>query len=429
MRSANLFPARRTYLVVLFLLAFLLRFGVVIGLRDIHRFHGRSPAGADAVEYNAIALNLASGHGYAVTPGEPTSFRAPGLPLLLGSLYSISYENYPLAYMVLIVAGALTCLFTYCAARELLSEGWARIAGLLTAVYLPHIYFSSIFMSEVLFALCVGLGLWLLLVYLRNPSVWLLAGAGLCLGYAALCRPIGLLFPVFLAPALIVSRGRGNGLRSAWPNTARLVRGTVPLALAFAAVILPWTIRNYEVHHRLVLIATNGGSTFYGANNDITLHHRPDMGSWVSTVDLPGRKEIDATPTEYLHDQMEWKLGKQWVYSHLVDLPLTTVYKIARFWLPDWSSANRKFVLMQIAGYTPVGILILLGLFISLRPIQKALAPGWLVVHGILLANLLSSVVFYGCARFRDSTTPVLMIYATLAVERAAAWWARRASV
>jgi hypothetical protein len=84
---------------------------------------------------------------------------------------------------------------------------------------------------------------------------------------------------------------------------------------------------------------------------------------------------------------------------------------------------------MQIAGYTPVGILILLGLFISLRPIQKALAPGWLVVHGILLANLLSSVVFYGCARFRDSTTPVLMIYATLAVERAAAWWARRASV
>src|ERR1700691_5168221 len=188
-----LFPSRRTYLIVLFLVAFLLRLGVVAGLRDIHKFHGRSPAGADAVEYNAIALNLVSGNGYAITPGHPTSFRAPGLPFFLAALYSLSYENYPLAYMALIVVGALTCLVTYYLARELLTEGWARIAGLLTAIYLPHVYFSRIFMSEVLFALCVGLGLWLLLLYLRSSSIWLLTAAGLCLGYAALCRPIGLL--------------------------------------------------------------------------------------------------------------------------------------------------------------------------------------------------------------------------------------------
>ncbi len=231
--GSALFPSRRTYLIVLFLAAFLLRLGVVVGLRDIHKFHGYSTAGADAVEYDAIARHLASGQGYTVTPGQPTSFRAPGLPFFLAALFSLSYENYALAYIALIVVGALTCVGTYYLARELMTEAWARIAGLLTAIYLPHVYFSSIFMSEVLFALCVGLGLWLVLLYLRNSATWLLAASGLCLGYAALCRPIGLLLPVFLAPALYRSAGR---------NLGRLVQGAIIFVLAFIAVILPWAI-------------------------------------------------------------------------------------------------------------------------------------------------------------------------------------------
>jgi hypothetical protein len=36
----------------------------------------------------------------------------------------------------------------------------------------------------------------------------------------------------------------------------------------FPGVMAPWTVRNYRVHGRFVLVATNGGSTFYGRNND-----------------------------------------------------------------------------------------------------------------------------------------------------------------
>jgi len=410
----SLLPSRRTYLAVLFVAAFLIRFGVVLGLRDIHKFHSQTAGGVDAVEFNAIALNLAAGRGYAVTPGYPTSFRAPGMPFFLSALYRLSYENYELGYLALITIGALTCLLTYFAAREILTENWARVAGMLSAVYLPHVYFSTVFLSEVLFAFCVGLGLWLVLRCFRTPSGWLLAGAGLALGYGALARPIGLLLPLFLLPALI----RWSGF-----NAGRLMRSIVPLFLAAAAVILPWTLRNYAVHHHWVLITTNGGSTFYGANNDITLRDRHYLGSWIATNYLPGRKAIEATPDEYSHDRLEWKLGKDWVASHAVDLPLLTAYKIARFWLPDLSSGNRKFVLMEVAGYTPVGILILLGIYISLR---KGTGPGWPAVDGILAANLVSTVVFYGSARFRDSITPVLMIYAAAGLERTIWWWKGR---
>jgi len=406
-----LMRSRRTFLAVLFLAALLIRFGAVLGLRDIHKFHSRTAGGTDAVEFNAIALNLAAGRGYASTVGYPTSFRAPGMPFFLSALYRISYQNYELGYLALIAVGALTCLITYFAAREILSENWARAAGILAAVYLPHVYFSTIFLSEVLFAFCVGLGLWLVLVCFRKPSGWLLAGAGLALGYGALARPIGLLLPVFLLPALV--------RWSEW-RALRLIR-IVPLLLAAAAVILPWSLRNYALYHHWVLIATNGGSTFYGANNDITLHDKHYLGSWIATNYLPGRKAIEATPDEYTHDQLEWKLGKQWVASHWIDMPLLTVYKMARFWLPDFSSGNRMFVLMQVVGYTPVGILIVLGLYVSLRR-GKAMTSGWLAVHGILAANLVSTVVFYGSGRFRDSITPVLMIYAAAGLEKLAAF-------
>jgi 4-amino-4-deoxy-L-arabinose transferase-like glycosyltransferase len=403
-----------TYLAILIVAAFAMRCGAVAGLRNIHQFHGRSPAGADAVEFNQIGLNLAAGKGYATTPGYPTAFRSPGFPLFLGAVYSLSYENYPLVYFALILIGVVTCLLTYAAAREVLTENFALLAGLLTAVYLPHVYFSTIFMSEGLFALCVALALWSFLLYLRKRSGWMIAITGLAVGYAALCRPIGLLFVIFLAPALVQAAG--------W-KLAPLLRSLVPFGLAVVAVIFPWTLRNYNLFHHWGLIATNGGSTFYGANNDTTLHDKAYRGGWIATNYLPGRKEIDAQPDEYTHDQMEWKLGKAWVSAHLADLPLTTVYKVAGFWFPDTTSANRKFVLMQLLGYTPFGIAILIGLVLSLVPLQQAAKPAWLALHGILLADLASSVVFYGCARFRDSVTPVLMIYAAFALARAYAWW------
>jgi len=398
------------FLCALLLVAFAVRFGVTLGLRDIHQADSRI---SDAREFNAIALNLASGRGYAVVPGHPTSFRAPGFPLFLAAIYRISYENYVLVYLALSMVGAVTCLLTYGVARQLLSEGQARLAGCLAAVYLPHVYSSAVWMSEVLFALCIALGLWLLLRALRNSSVWLLAAAGACMGYAALTRPIALLFPVFLAPALF---------RAAGPNWGRLIRTTVPFGLAALAVVLPWSLRNYTVYHRLVLIATNGGSTFYGANNDITLHNRAYLGSWIATSYLPGRNLIEAAPDEVSHDQVEWTLGKQWVSTHVASLPILEVYKLARFWLPDTQSGNRKFVLMQFVAYVPMGLLMGLGLAVLLRPLRWAASPEWLAVHAILAANLASTLVFYGSARFRDSITPVLMIYATVGLTELAGW-------
>jgi 4-amino-4-deoxy-L-arabinose transferase-like glycosyltransferase len=401
---------RRTFVACLFLVALLVRLAALFALRNIHKFHGMQ-GGADPVEFNAIAMHVASGLCYCVSPAHPTAFRAPGWPLFLAGLYSISFENYPLAYLTLCVIGAVTCVVIYLAAAHVLSEGQARVAGVVTTFYFPHIYFSTLFQSEGLFILLLSTFLLLLLKHLKQPGFLKIAGAGLILGYAFLTRPVALL----LLPIV--------GIFLLWHNRRNPLRGLVAatvLGLACAAVIVPWNLRNHHVFHKFVLATTNGGSTFYGANNDIVLHDPHWLGSWVPTPWLPGRDWVLTAPDEVEHDAREYKLGKQWVRDHLVQIPLLEFYKFGRLVLPDMISPNKGFRILQAAGYLPMLVLMIFGWSQCFRRPYRT--PQWMAVHCLVLMTLVSVFLYYGSDRFRDATTPALAIYAALG---AAVLWRR----
>jgi hypothetical protein len=135
---------------------------------------------------------------------------------------------------------------------------------------------------------------------------------------------------------------------------------------------------------------------------------------------LPHRDWIDATPDEVSHDQMEWSLGWAWVSSHWQWMPLLVFYKIGRFVLPDLWSLNRKFVIIQCVTYIPLAVLVVWGLF---RNARKAVfrSPAWLVVHSVMIADIVITIVFYGAARFRDCTASVLVIYAATCLKKSLA--------
>src|SRR5262249_26110776 len=115
-------------------------------------------------------------------------------------------------YLANCVLGALSCLLAYLLARDLLGgEGPARLAGVLTALYWPHIWFATVFVSENLYVPCQALVVWLV-VRLGRPEragrwdVALVCLAGLLLGWAVLTRPFALLL-VPLLPAVLLSAG------------------------------------------------------------------------------------------------------------------------------------------------------------------------------------------------------------------------------
>jgi hypothetical protein len=189
--------------------------------------------------------------------------------------------------------------------------------------------------------------------------------------------------------------------------------------LAFSSCILPWTLRNQIVHGRFVLIATNGGSTFYGGNNERVVREFRQLGNWISTTDLPHRDWIEATRTETEHDKMEWKLGLDWLRDHLELAPVLCLCKGARLclWLPDFDGGSSWYLLVRALSWAPFLPLILLGLIgcIQRRVFWK---PGWMVVHGAMIATLITALIFWGSPRFRDANLPFLMLFAALGMKR-----------
>ncbi len=391
----------RRGLLLLFATAFLLRFlAVLLWVDDLHAPPPGQPS-ADEVQFNNLGRLVAQGQGYRLSPDRPpTSFRAPGFPLFLAGLYAIFGENYLLAYTSFCLLGAVSCLLTLALARLFLTEAGARLAAILLTCYLPHIFWATQFCSENLFIPCLTLGLWLFLWSRQTGSSWTLAGAGLTLGWAALTRPFALLLlPILLLWLLANSRPR-------LPLQASLI-----LVLSFSGVIAPWTVRNYLVHNELVLLTTNGGSTFYGGNNDRVASEPRALGYWISTTELPGRDLVDAQPSEVAHDRMEWQLGRDWVGANPGKFLLLLVFKLGRlWWLPEYSVGLRW---LRIVSYLPYLLLFGLGVWRCLRQ-RRLQTETWWVLHGTMLATVLTALVFAGLPRFRDANAPLLMIYAVL---------------
>jgi 4-amino-4-deoxy-L-arabinose transferase-like glycosyltransferase len=395
---------RRSFFLLVLVLAFVLRFAAVLVMRDLHKFPG-DQLGPDGVEFNKLGLTLARSHMYALgAASPPTSFRAPGFPIFLAAIYSIFGESYPVQYTALCLIGALTCGLTYATGRELGTETFARAAALLAVIYVPHIYEATVFASENLFSLCLIAGLLAFLRALRTEGVRAWTGllvAGLFFGWGILTRPFLLVAMPFLAVVLL-----WHGRKS---PSAALARGAV-LAMGCLLVVAPWVLRNYRLFGRPVLVATNGGSTFYGGNNDLVLHDRHLWGAWVTTVRLPGRHLIESTPDEASHDAKEWELGRAWVKGHLSAMPLLLLFKFTRFWLPDIGSANQKYVLLQLAAYTPFLALFLVAAVRRLRGPRRG--TGWLALDAVMLSCVLTGLIFWGSPRFRDGNAPALMLYA-----------------
>ena len=399
---------RPVFLTLLFTAAFAVRLGTVLALRDV-RVGPQGIAYADDVELNTIAAHVAEGKGYTNAAGLPTAMRAPGFPVFLAAVYSVTGERPPVVYLTFCLLSAASSLLTYLLARELLEERWARLAGVLAALNLPHAYFAAVYLSENLFVPLLILSAWLVIRHLKRDSFPSLVAAGIVLGYAALTRPFALLLlPAFLA-AVVWSQWR----RRSW-----LLTPTAALVVSFVSVILPWTARNYRVFGRPVLIANNGGSTFYGGNNDRVLNEPKLFGYWLSTTELPHRDQVDTAPDELSHDQVEWRLGLDWALQHPEALPRLAVYKLVRLWAwpHDWDGGKPCYVPLRVAAFAPFLLLYTLGVLRCLRS-RAFHTPSWLVVHAGSLATVATAVVFWGSPRFRDANLGFLMLYAVVGVQ------------
>jgi len=130
----------------------------------------------------------------------------------------------------------------------------ALAAGWLAAVYPPLVWTPAFVWSETLFSVIALACAAVLSLDERSPGPLLTAGA--LAGVAVLTRPAMLFFLPLVA---------------LWLASRREWRGLVLLLLACALVILPWTVRNAREYGRFVLVASEGGITFWTGNHPLAI--------------------------------------------------------------------------------------------------------------------------------------------------------------
>ncbi len=280
--------------------------GLILRLAWVAAFPA-TPA-SDGATYLDLATRLASGREYEMEGTR--AYWPPGYPLWLGA-WIVAVGDARLAVvasnLVLFCVGSFGC---WHAARALAGLAAARLALPILVLWPNYIaYAGSPEKEQFLIALLP----WLVLLAYRaatrqHAGYW--AGAGALVGLAALVQPSLQLLPLALL---------GFGLVAA-PRRGRAALGASLAILAMAAVIAPWTWRNYVVLGAVVPIATNGGSNLYRANNPL------------ATGGYTRQGEVDLSPLPELESDREGRrLAVQWITGNPAQFVRLALWKQVLF--------------------------------------------------------------------------------------------------
>jgi hypothetical protein len=376
----------------------------------------RSPLSSDGFYYLSIARELASGRGY-VDPwtywGDRPSFgRAPGWPFVLSLFLRIFRGVEPdlLARLVATSINLLAAITLFIAARRAFrSAVVGLLAGIGYAIHPHAVYLASLGLSEPLFVLLAVAGTALVLKGGYLP----MALGGACFGMAALARVNFLLFPLAVAAlgaCRWFARPRGR------PDRRRLAAMAVALA-CFSAPPLGWATRNYHLCGHFPVFSSIRGETFYGSNNDVVANSLQEWGYWIFPDLIPGapvKQQLASGLGEYELDRYYYNAGKEWIRAHWLEMPRLILGKLIRAYVPmPWAPSAGAFA---AAAYR-LALYLLFAAAIYLR-VRPALPAFGLLFWGMMLVNLATVVVFYGCARFTFAVEPFMAPYAAAALIR-----------
>ncbi len=211
---------------------------------------------SDGHAYDVFAQNIASGNGYGWEPHKPSAFWPVGTPAIYALLYWTFGHSYGAVASLQVLVGVLVVVLAASLAGRWFGEASAAPTAWTMACWPLLIEYTTVLASELYFILFVLAAYWLATLPGRSfPLRGAMSGA--LVAAASYVRPLALLLP----PLLFLSEA------AAAPQRRRAVLACLLCAATAVVCIAPWTLRNWQVFDRFVVISTNGGSNLWMGNN------------------------------------------------------------------------------------------------------------------------------------------------------------------
>lgn len=376
-------------------------------------------AGAGAVEgapfaseTGAIAASIASGRGFSsplrfVRTG-PTAWLAPIYPYLLAGVFKL-FGTYTSASSLVI--HTINCAFAAFTAWPIAGIGTAafgkktgRAAAWLWAILPTSVFYSIFWIWDTALA-----GLWMALLVLATLK---LRGSGRLaawIGYGALWAVGALINPSLLGVLPFLA------LWAIWPLApARAAKLTAASALIFLVCLMPWTIRNYVVFHKLIPLRSNFGL-------ELLLGMRADVPDGMRSPLHPNdnlqeaQKYARMGEIAYMEDKQHEALAM--IRQDPANAALLILRRIEENWLDLWDSPYDLWLAanftekLQMLGNALFAALCWLGAFIALRARKDAALP----LAMVLLAFPLVFYLTHASLRYRQPMDGIMLVLATYA--------------
>ncbi len=336
-------------------------------------------------------------------------------PTFLSIVYLASNSSIICAKIIQVLLGSITCSLTYLLGKRIFNRGAGIIAGVITAIYGPLIFFETELLASGWAAFWSVVLILLFLKAASEKSVWLCVVLGICGALSTITRPTFIPFLTIAAAWLAIVFYRS---RLRWPQITIRLGG---ILCGFLLITIPVAVQNLRITGNFGFLPASGGiNLFIGNNPNLTetLTARPGWG-WEEITLLPEQNGI-------VGDM--WKQQKYFnkqVMSFILTEPLTflegLVYKTIQFLnsreLPrnvdiylfsNWSGIL-GLLTWKIGGFGfPFGLflpLTLLGLVSYWRQIPMPLKL-------FLLLYPLSVILVFVTARYRVPVIPAMSVIA-----------------
>jgi 4-amino-4-deoxy-L-arabinose transferase-like glycosyltransferase len=364
----------------------------------------------DLSEYDLLARNMLAGRGF-VYPHLNISYYSYIAPLpawISAASYWVADSLAP-AMIVQIVAGAMLTVVTACVAARLFGSNVAALAaGLLVAIHPGLVVYSAAKMHSLAFDSLFFSGALLQSLRLgERLTVQRAVGLGLIVGLGVLSRATIMVFLPIAGIWLLVVTSRQSRIA--------VVKYMAIVAIAAAAVIAPWIVRNSLLHRQFVSVVTTDAEVFWRGNNPnasgsayVDAHH-----TVLSLLPESEREDLYRQPDELA--QAEWFRSRAFAFirANPAAFVRRTTQKFRDFWwFTDRSGLlyPRTWLIGYKAYYVGIVLFATAGVWVLARGGSAGPAFSSAVLLGVFVLSIaLLQSLYYVEGRHRWAIEPMII--------------------
>jgi hypothetical protein len=435
MVDTNQSQSDRRWLIIILLIAISLRVAAAFALGD---HVGPMPGTYDQVSYDRLAQRLLDGYGFTfdklwwpyTQPGEPTAHWSFLYTLYLAGVYGL-VGYHPLAARLIqaVLVGALMPWLVYRLGCRHFGRQVGLIAGAVMACYAYFIYYAATLMTENFYIIGI---LWVLDITgqlgqageslpARQQGLLL----GLALGVTVLLRQVFLLFipvlflwllwrsyrfqtgPGWTGGTTSKSRGLAPYLRNQPVMRMSRILLTATVVLLFA--IAPWTVRNYLVFNRFVLLNTNAGFAFYWSNHPIHGQNYPaNLPDWDAYIRLIPPELLSLNEAEL--DQALLKRGLDFVRNDPRRYLILSISRIDEYFM-FWPASDSGLI-SNVSRVASFGLLLPFMAYGLLSHLRRSFSSETLILYLFVIVYSAIHLLSWSLIRYRLPVDAVLIVFA-----------------